>query len=127
MSELEGEGGEDRPKVSPGFEIPRTEETGPELPICKTHLCERLGDGRLPCPSEAVEPEHAFGLFVPGPLFEVGEDISPGPLHAPLSFSTEVPGVSDMANPLDKVKVRSILFADYYELADSQGKKLTIS
>ena len=115
MSELEGEGGEDGSKVAPGFEIPRTEETGPELLIRKAHLCKRLGDGRLPCPGKAVEPEHPFGLIVPGPLFEVGEDISPGPLHAPLSVSTEVPGVSDVANPLEKVKVRSILFADYYE------------
>ena len=113
MSELEGEGGEDGSKVAPVFEIPRTEETGPELLIRKAHLCKRLGDGRLPCPGKAVEPEHAFGLFVPGPLLEVGEDISPGSFHAPLSFSTEIPGVSDMTNPLEKVMVRSILFPDY--------------
>ena len=119
MSELEGEGGENRPKVAPGFEIPRTEETGPELLIRKAHLCKRLGDGRLPCPGKAIEPEHPFGLFVPGPLFEVGEDISPGTLHALWSVSTEVPGVGDMADPLEKVEVRSILFSDYYESPDS--------
>ena len=114
MSELEGEGREDGSKVAPGFEIPRAEETGPELLIRKTHLCKRLGDGRLPCPGKAVEPEHPFGLIVPGPLFEVGEDISPGPLHAPLPVSTEVSSVGNMANAFEKVEVRSILFPDYY-------------
>jgi len=64
VSELEGEGGEDGPKVAPVVEIPRTEEARPELPVRKAHLRKCMGDGRLPGPGETVEPEHPFVLLI---------------------------------------------------------------
>ena len=114
MSELEGEGGEDRPEVAPVVEVPRTKETGTQFPVRKTHLCERLSDGRLPCPGETVEPEHSFIPLIFGPLFELQEDFSPRPLHASLSVSTEVSGVSYVIHAVETVELRSILLANYY-------------
>jgi len=64
VSELEGEGGEDGSKVAPVVEIPGTEETRPELPVSEAHFRKRLGDGRLPGPGQAVEPEHALVSLV---------------------------------------------------------------
>jgi len=121
VSKLEGEGGEDGSKVAPVIEVPRAEETGPQLPVRKTHLCERLSDGRLPCPGETVEPEHSLVLFILRPLFELEEDTSPRPLHASLSVATEVPGVRDVTHAVQKGEVCSILLAGYYAWVDFFG------
>ena len=127
MSELEGEGREDCPKVAPVVEISGTEEARPELSVRKAHLRKSLCDGRLPSPGEAVEPEHALVLFIVQPVFELEEDISPGPLHAPLIVSTEIPGVSDVTHTVEKGEVRPLLFSGYYAWMGGQEVRLTMS
>lgn len=114
VSELECKGGKDRPKVAPVFKIPRTKKAGPKFCIRKAHLRKRLGDGRLPCPCETAEPEHPFILFIVQPGFELGEEISPGTLHAPLSVPAEVPSVGYVIHAVEKSEVRSLLIIGYY-------------
>ena len=126
VSELEGEGGEDGPKVAPVVGVPRTEEAGPQLPVRETHLCERLGDGRLPRPGKAVEPEHPFVLFIPRPLFELEKDLSSSSLHASLPVSAEISGVGDVVQPTETGQLSFTLLADYYGWVDGQGGKLTM-
>jgi len=50
-----------------------------------------------------------FVLFVIQPAFKLGEDISPGPLHASLSVTAEVSRVGDMRHPLETGKGRALL------------------
>ena len=127
MSELEGEGREDEPKVAPIVEIPGTEEARPELAVRKTDIRKRLGDSRFPGPGESVEPEHPFVLFIVRPVIKLGEDISPGPRHASFSIPTAVSSVCSMAHSLKKGKIRSVLFACYYTWANTRRMRLTIS
>ena len=126
MGELEGEGREDGPKVAPVVGVPRTEEAGSQLPIRETRLCERLGDGRLPRPREAVEPEHPFVPFIPRPLFELEKDLSPSPLHTSLPVSAEVPGVGNVIQATEAGQLSFILLANYYGWVDGRGEKLTM-
>ena len=121
MGELEGDGGEDGPKVAPVVEIPRTKEAGPQIPVRETHLRERLSDRRLPRPGKAVEPEYTLVFFIPRPLLELEQDLSPRPLHAPLSVSAEVPSLRNVTNPVKNPKVRSVLLADYYQWGRRPG------
>ena len=114
VGELEGQGREYFPEIAPVLEIPQTEEARAKLPICKAHLRKCLGDGRLSRSSEAVEPEHVFIPFVVDPVFKLGEDVSSGPLHAPISVPTEVSCVSRMLHPVEQGKVRSLLASRHY-------------
>ena len=107
MSELEREGGEDRPNATPVVEVPRTEKTGPQLPIRKRPLCKRLCDRQFPRPSQTVEPEHPFILFIVQPAAEMGADISPSTLHASFPITTEIPSVRDVIHAIQKGEVRS--------------------
>jgi len=113
VSELEGEGREDLPEVAPVVEIARTEEARAKLPVREARLCERLGNSRLSRPSETVEPVHVFILFVIEPGFKLGEDTSPGTLHASLPIPAEISGVGSMIHPSEKNKVHLTLFAGY--------------
>jgi len=127
VSELEGEGGEDGPKIAPVVEISGTEEARPEFPVRKADLRKRLGDGRLSGPCEAVEPKHALVLLIVQPAFELEEDVSPGPLHASLPDPTEVSGVSDVTHAVEKGEVRPLLFSGYCVWTSGGVVRLTMS
>ena len=64
IGKLESERWKDCLKITPVLKVPRTEEAGTKPSIRKTHLSERLGDGRLSCPSEAIQPEHTLVSLV---------------------------------------------------------------
>ena len=111
MSKLEGEGGEDGAEVAPVIEIAGTKEACSELPVREARLGESLGDGGFSCSGEAVEPEDSFIFFIIQPAFDVGEDISPSPLHAPSSISAQISGVRGMIHPSQEGKVCSLLLS----------------
>jgi len=67
VSQLEGEGGEDRVQVAAVLEIARTEEGRSELTVSKDPLAGRLGNRRFAGPSEPVQPEDGRLLEVFGP------------------------------------------------------------
>jgi len=77
-------------------------------------VSELEGDGRLPGPGDSVEPEHVFVFLVVSPAFKLGEDVSPGPLRAPLPIPAEIPGVWSMIHPPEKCEVCVALLAGYY-------------
>ena len=58
---------------------------------------------------------------------ELDQYIPSGPLHAPLSVTREVSGVSDATHPLEKGEVCSVLFTGYSEWAESEDEGLTIN
>ena len=128
MSELEGQGREYGAEVAPPVEIARTEKTRAEFPIREAHLRKCLGDGRLPRPRKTVEPEHTLVLLVLQPVFELEEDVSPGPLHTPLPVPTEIPRVRGMRHSVEKSEVRSVLFTGLLQVVGQRGEwELTMS
>ena len=114
MSELESEGREDGPEAAPVVKIARTEEARAELPVREARLRKRLRDSRLPSSGQTVEPEHLLIPFVIQPGFKLGEDISPGPLHASLPVPAEISSVCGVIHPPEESKVHFSLVAGYY-------------
>ena len=75
---------------------------------------------------QTVEPEHVLIFFV-APGFKLGEDISPGPLHASLSVSTEVSRVGSVRHPVETREGHTLLQSSYNARKGDQGVRLTIS
>ena len=60
-----------------------------------------------------------FVFFIPGPLLNLEEYISPGSLHAPLSISTEISSIGNVAHLVKESELCPILLAGYYAWADN--------
>lgn len=69
---------------------------------CELNVSRRLGDGRLPGPRGAVEPEKTFTLLIMRPTFELLEKIAPRSLHALLPIPVMVPGRHSVMHPVQK-------------------------
>ena len=103
---LEGECREDHLEVAAVLEVSRAEEAGPELSVGECCLGERLSDGGLPGPGEAVQPENVLVLVTCEPISNIFEDTLSRPLEAPLPVSAAVSGVRGVVHPVEKVEVR---------------------
>ena len=64
-----------------------------------------LGDGRLPGPGEAVQPEDALALLAVQPTFNLPEDLVLRSLQAPLPFPTEITRILGMTHPLKSINI----------------------
>ena len=64
IGELESKGGEDCMKITPAIGISGAKETRSEISVCKSDFGNCLSDGRLPCPSKAIQPEHVLVFLV---------------------------------------------------------------
>ena len=113
MGELEGEGQKDRLEVTPVLKISRAEEAGPELPICKAHLGDCLGDGRFPRPHETIQPEDVLDFFVHQPILKLEEDSLPCPLQTPLPVPRAVTGFISVIHPIQKNPFHVSLLKSY--------------
>ena len=93
IGELECEGREDHLEIAAVFEVPRTEEAGPELAVRERRLGERLGDGRLSGPGQAIQPEDTLVSFTCEPIFNILENILPRSTQASLPIPAAVSGI----------------------------------
>ena len=100
IGELEGGGWGDFLNIAPILKVSRAEKTRPELPVCKTGLGERLGNGRLPRPRKTVQPEDTLVPLIQQPTFDLPQYILPRPSQASLPVPREVPSTSDVVHPV---------------------------
>jgi len=127
ICELKSERWEDPFNVIPVLEVPRAKETCSELPLRERDLGERLGDGRLSGPREAVEPENALALLVLQPIFELLQDIPPRPPQAPLPVPRAVAGPVGVMDAVQKDPFHVSLFTSYYGGSENKEARLTMS
>ena len=73
--------------------IPRTEEAGTEGTILCDSLGEGLGNGRLPCSGQPVEPEDVSLLWISSPSHYSVEDRLSGPAEARVVVTSLVSSV----------------------------------
>ena len=107
--ELEGKGWKDFLKIAAVLEVSRAEEAGPEIPVRKHCLGERLGDGRLSSPGQAVQPENTLGPFAREPIFDILQDTFPCSPQTPLPIPTAVSGIYGVVQSLQKDEVGRFL------------------
>ena len=88
--ELNGQGGEYELEVAPILEVSRTEERGTEPPVCEESLRDRLRDGGLPRPSQAIQPVDGGLVKVPCPEFDLAQDSSTCPLQATIAVAVSI-------------------------------------
>ena len=88
--ELDRKGGKDEVEVAPVQEVPRTEEGGSKLTICEHPLCDRLGDGALPCPGQSVQPIDRRFIEIPCPDFDLVQDSSTGSLQTSFAVAMAI-------------------------------------
>ena len=100
-------------EVAPVLEISRAKEARAKLSVGEANLGEGLGDGRLPCPCETIQPEHAVVSFILQPSFELEEDVRSSSLQAPLPVPGAIPGHVGGTNVLQKVTIFVSLFASH--------------
>ena len=126
ICKLERKCWKDSLNIAPVLEISRTKETRAKFPICERDLGKRLGNGRLPGPREAIEPEYALGLLVLQPMFELQEDFHSRSSQAPISVPRTIAGLNSAMHILQNTAVLISLFTGYYKLLGSKGAKLTM-
>ena len=80
--ELVRERGEDVLEFPSVEVIPGTEEAGTKDPSLGSYFRERLGDGRLSCSRQPVEPEDVSLLWIIGPAHDPVEYTLTGPAKA---------------------------------------------
>ena len=106
---MEGERWEDFLKIAAVLEVSRTEEAGPEIPVRKHCLGERLGDGRFSSPGQAVQPENPLGPFAHRPVFDILQDTFPRSPQTPLPIPTAVSCIYGVVQSLEKDEVGRFL------------------
>jgi len=126
VGKLKGESWEDCFEIDPILEISRAKEARPELSVRKADLGKRLGNGRLPGPRKAIEPEHTAVLFVLQPTFELQEDICPSSPQTPPPVPRTVSGLIGVMQVFQKTAIHIFLFTSYYKMWDQKGVRLTI-
>ena len=91
--ELDSQSGENRLEVPPVLEVSGTKEGGPKPSICKRPLRDRLGDGTLPRPSEAVQPVYGGLVEVADPKFDFVQNRCTRSPETTIAVAVSIPGL----------------------------------
>ena len=101
--------GEDVLEFPPVEVIPRAEETGAKDLSPGNHFRERLGDGRLSCSCQPVEPKDVFVLRIFGPLHDIIEDGFSSPSKAGVMMTSLVSCVAHRFQLAQQLEIRGFL------------------
>ena len=90
VCQLETKGGEYEVQVTTVFEVPRTKKGSSQETFGECALSDRLGNCRLSCPGEAVQPEDGGFVEVLGPRLDLIQNSLPRTPEAALAISVSM-------------------------------------
>ena len=80
-------------EVPPVLEVSGAKEGGPKPSICKRPLGDRLCDGTLPRPSEAVQPVYGGLVEVADPKFDLVKNCCTCSPETTIAVAVSIPGL----------------------------------